>query len=210
MRNKLAIAAIALFLFWAGDLWAGLHPETGAWNFQRYSPRQYRASPQNWAIAEAPNGVMYFGNNEGLLEFDGTTWTLLQLPNHSAVRSLAIDALGQTYVGGSAYSARWQMTARVASGSFHCWTVSLRMIANSGTSGESCHQKKELISVVIKEFFYCSPMERSGSGAPEQRSVMLFSWTTIYIVQPMKTGWCASGLMESKNYPAGRISNVGV
>lgn len=30
----------------------------------------YNAGIQNWAIAQDERGVMYFGNNSGLLEFD--------------------------------------------------------------------------------------------------------------------------------------------
>lgn len=36
-----------------------------------YSVSDYNAGIQNWAIAQDERGVMYFGNNSGLLEFDG-------------------------------------------------------------------------------------------------------------------------------------------
>ena len=40
----------------------------------------YNAGIQNWAIAQDERGVMYFGNNSGLLEFDGSAWRLYELP----------------------------------------------------------------------------------------------------------------------------------
>ncbi|MBW8334093.1 MAG: hypothetical protein K0M40_18905 [Prolixibacteraceae bacterium] len=42
---------------------------------------------------------MYFGNNEGLLFFDGVSWRLHRMPNSSIVRSLYIDKNEQIYVG---------------------------------------------------------------------------------------------------------------
>jgi hypothetical protein len=43
---------------------------------------------------------MYFGNTNGILEFDGIKWTLTQTPKKSAIRALAIDGKNNTlYVG---------------------------------------------------------------------------------------------------------------
>ena len=35
-------------------------------------------------------GVMYFGNNKGVLEFDGVRWNTYPLPNRTIVRSLPL------------------------------------------------------------------------------------------------------------------------
>ncbi len=59
----------------------------------------YGAGTQNWSIAQNALGVMYFGNNDGLLSFDGNYWKLHEMPNKSIVRSLKIDTLGRIYVG---------------------------------------------------------------------------------------------------------------
>lgn len=59
----------------------------GMRNFQR---SEYNCGTQNWAVAQAPNGMVYFANNEGLLEFDGQHWTSYRdLPLF--YRSLCID-----------------------------------------------------------------------------------------------------------------------
>jgi ligand-binding sensor domain-containing protein/DNA-binding CsgD family transcriptional regulator len=64
-----------------------------------YSKKDYNASTQNWAIVQDKRGVLFFGNNDGLLEFDGVNWRSMQMPNNSVVRSLAIDDNGKIYVG---------------------------------------------------------------------------------------------------------------
>ena len=43
-----------------------------------YNNDQYKAGMQNWDIAQDKNGILYFGNNEGLLRFDGRFWNLIK------------------------------------------------------------------------------------------------------------------------------------
>ena len=66
---------------------------------KNYSPNDYSASTDNWAIAQDSRGIMYFGNASGVLEYDGTKWDLIPVSNGSLVRSLAIDSSGVIYVG---------------------------------------------------------------------------------------------------------------
>src|ERR1700722_3023034 len=87
------VAASALTL----PLTAGFNPETGDYVYQRYTARQYGASPQNWAIAQDRRGVMYFANHYGLLEFDGNSWRKIELPGGSVVRAVSIDDRGTVY-----------------------------------------------------------------------------------------------------------------
>ncbi|MDB5119181.1 MAG: transcriptional regulator [Sphingobacteriales bacterium] len=65
-----------------------------------YNSFDYKAGIQNWGIAQGKNGVLYFGNNEGLLSYDGSFWKKYQLPNLTIIRSLKIDLKGRIYVGG--------------------------------------------------------------------------------------------------------------
>lgn len=50
-------------------------------------------------MVQRSNGLMYFANNEGVLEYDGNSWRLIPMPNNSVVRSLAVDSLQRVYVG---------------------------------------------------------------------------------------------------------------
>ncbi|MES2457142.1 MAG: triple tyrosine motif-containing protein [Bacteroidota bacterium] len=65
-----------------------------------YNNDQYKAGIQNWDAAQDSNGILYFGNNEGLLTFNGKFWNLLRLPNLTAVRSVEIDSRNRIFVGG--------------------------------------------------------------------------------------------------------------
>lgn len=65
-----------------------------------YNKQTYGAGTQNWDIRQDQNGLLYFGNNEGLLSFDGTYWKLYPLPNNTIVRAIAISTDGKIFVGG--------------------------------------------------------------------------------------------------------------
>ena len=67
---------------------------------RNYSPEVYKASEQNWSIYQDKKGVFYFGNTLGLLEFDGITWQLIELPGKSAVRSVCPEETGKIFIGG--------------------------------------------------------------------------------------------------------------
>ena len=63
-----------------------------------YGRSDYQAGLQNWDIAQGSNGEVYIGNSEGVLCFDGYTWTLTRLPGGAVARSLLM--VGQRlYVG---------------------------------------------------------------------------------------------------------------
>lgn len=55
-----------------------------------YSPSVYGAGNQNWMISQDKNQFMFFANNEGLLEYNGSTWTLYKSPNESIIRSVKV------------------------------------------------------------------------------------------------------------------------
>jgi len=75
-----------------------------------FSKSTYKAGTQNWAITMDKSGLIYFGNNKGLLEYDGDKWRLYRLPNRTIVRSIDIDSLGNIYVGGQNEIGRFQNT----------------------------------------------------------------------------------------------------
>lgn len=57
--------------------------------------------PLNYALSQDEQGVIYAGNADGLLSYDGARWRLIRLPNDDLARSLAFDpASGRLYVGG--------------------------------------------------------------------------------------------------------------
>ncbi len=56
----------------------------------KYSPGTYAAGNQNWMIAQDNLGYMYFANNEGLLEYNGSDWNLYPTPNETIMRSVKV------------------------------------------------------------------------------------------------------------------------
>lgn len=65
----------------------------------QFSKKDYNAANQNWSVGQASDGTMYFGNNQGLLEFDGTLWKTYKIPGNKIVRSLLIDKNNRIYIG---------------------------------------------------------------------------------------------------------------
>src|SRR5258708_25820398 len=58
---------------------------------QNYTKAQYQSGNQNWSVTRDEHGIMYFGNAEGLLAFDGNYCQLYHMPNGLIVRSVASD-----------------------------------------------------------------------------------------------------------------------
>jgi DNA-binding CsgD family transcriptional regulator len=54
----------------------------------KYSKDIYNAGIQNWMISQDNHRFMYFANNEGLLEFNGSKWILNPSPNETIIRSV--------------------------------------------------------------------------------------------------------------------------
>ncbi|MFZ1292113.1 MAG: ATP-binding protein [Melioribacteraceae bacterium] len=86
-----------LFISIAGE--AQTINETGKPFLTNWSPKDYDAHSQNWAIIQDSRGIMYIGNSSGVLEFDGVSWRLLDYGEKSFIRSLAIDKSDRLFVG---------------------------------------------------------------------------------------------------------------
>ena len=65
----------------------------------QFNKKDYKAGNQNWSVAQDSKGMLYFGNNDGLLRFDGSDFTLIKLPNEQVVRSVYIDKDDRIYIG---------------------------------------------------------------------------------------------------------------
>jgi DNA-binding CsgD family transcriptional regulator/ligand-binding sensor domain-containing protein len=89
MRYRVILTCFFIILFQAIAVKGQLirYGLPGMRNFPR---SEYNCGTQNWAVAQAPNGMVYFANNDGLLEFDGQHWTTFRdVP--LVYRSLCID-----------------------------------------------------------------------------------------------------------------------
>jgi serine phosphatase RsbU (regulator of sigma subunit) len=56
-------------------------------------------SSQNLCILQDQKGLLYFGNANGLLQFDGKNWEFINVKEGAYVTSMAMDSSGTIYVG---------------------------------------------------------------------------------------------------------------
>lgn len=66
---------------------------------RNYVMSDYGSGIQNWSAAQDNKGIVYFANNNGLLEYDGFRWKLHELPVRSLIRSVFASSDGRIYVG---------------------------------------------------------------------------------------------------------------
>ncbi|HOK60116.1 MAG TPA: triple tyrosine motif-containing protein [Tenuifilum sp.] len=64
-------------------------------NFEK---KDYRAGNQNWSICLGMQNHILFGNNNGLLCFDGASWKIKPHPNNTTIRSV-LTAKNRIYAG---------------------------------------------------------------------------------------------------------------
>ncbi|MFW5955105.1 MAG: histidine kinase dimerization/phospho-acceptor domain-containing protein, partial [Rhodothermales bacterium] len=67
--------------------------------FDHFTDDDYGAYPQNWAVVQDHAGIIYVGNTDGVLRFDGAHWSLIPVTNGTTVRSLSVSDDGTVYVG---------------------------------------------------------------------------------------------------------------
>ncbi len=73
---------------------------TGLPYIQNYTPEEYNGASQNWAITQSKKGLIYVGNNEGVLEYDGSSWRAIHLPNYGICKALGVTKANKIFVGG--------------------------------------------------------------------------------------------------------------
>ena len=94
LKLRLLSIAILTTLFFSAVYSQNLTPIV-----KQFAKKDYAASNQNWAVGQDADGIMYFGNNEGLLSFDGSVWETYLLPQHKICRSLLVHASGKIFIG---------------------------------------------------------------------------------------------------------------
>jgi len=53
-----------------------------------FNRREYNAATQNWNISQSSQDILYFANNDGMLEYDGVNWKVFTDMGHFVVRSV--------------------------------------------------------------------------------------------------------------------------
>src|SRR5262245_25839733 len=83
---------------------ASASPEEGrplirAFPRRAYESTEVPAGPQNFAVVQDRRGLIYVGNNLGILEYDGAGWRIVATPTIGVVLSLAVDEKGEIFAG---------------------------------------------------------------------------------------------------------------
>ena len=99
----IVLLSVVIFFNYIPGFNAQIIPSEELRHFDRithYSRDDFKADPQFWTMTRDDEGVLYFGNNDGALVFDGERWQKVYLPNNSSVRSLTTSNNGKVYAGG--------------------------------------------------------------------------------------------------------------
>jgi DNA-binding CsgD family transcriptional regulator len=104
--------SLLILIFLYGNSFAEKIESIGVPYIQNFNKATYLSGNQNWSIAKDKNGLVYFGNAEGLLTFDSRYWQHYNMPNRQIVRSVATDAYGKIYTGGFGEFGYWSRRNR--------------------------------------------------------------------------------------------------
>lgn len=83
--NNLKI--LIIYVLWVNTVYSQYHPP-----IQIFPPELYNAGSQNWKISQDAQHRVYVANNFGLLEFNGSDWSLHPTPNNSIMRSVFVNS----------------------------------------------------------------------------------------------------------------------
>lgn len=78
-RIKIFFLLIFIFAFDIVSFANTMTCETGNPYIKNIPPRIYRQESQNFSVVKADNGIMYFGNLNGIMEYDNKNWNLIPL-----------------------------------------------------------------------------------------------------------------------------------
>ncbi|MDD2634499.1 MAG: adenylate/guanylate cyclase domain-containing protein, partial [Bacteroidales bacterium] len=71
--------------------------EHGIPAIKNYSPKNYGQESQNFSVLQNQNHIMYFGNSNGIMEFDNNTWRLIKVIGRPV---MDINNNNEIYFGG--------------------------------------------------------------------------------------------------------------
>ncbi|MBL7110635.1 MAG: SpoIIE family protein phosphatase [Bacteroidales bacterium] len=90
---------LVLVIFFIGSALAQDLPQQGLLPVHYFSQKEYDALAQNWDVTQDKRGIMYFANNNTVLEYDGVNWRKIPVTDGANVRSIDVDANGRIYLG---------------------------------------------------------------------------------------------------------------
>jgi ligand-binding sensor domain-containing protein/DNA-binding CsgD family transcriptional regulator len=90
-----------LLILWCGSIFClNIHaqsPMYGLPGIRNFPRSEFAGGIQSWSFTETDNGLLYFANNRGMLEYNGNTWTLYK--SVRAVNRVVCADGNRIYVG---------------------------------------------------------------------------------------------------------------
>jgi len=96
--KRIAALTVLLLVILPAFVFAQISPLGIPFNKQ-YLPEEYKGAESNWSITSDDNGIMYFGNESAILEYDGKEWRSIPV-NDDKIQSLA-NLNNSVYYGGN-------------------------------------------------------------------------------------------------------------
>lgn len=152
-----------------------------------YTRNDFKGDTEFWSSCIGNDGVLYFGNNDGVLIYDGENWKKIKLPNSSSVRSLLAATDGTIYAGGFN---EFGTIKKDSVGNYH-YNSFIKKLNLEGKELENLEQAHEIDNTIIMRFY------KELIVINENRKTIIpsttdFMYATIlnntYYVQDMKVG----------------------
>lgn len=161
---------------------------------KNYSKIDYKGGTQNWNIDQDKNGNLYFGNNDGLLQFDGSTWNKYKVKNSDEVKCLKVDPSGRIYVG--CYNEFGYFKAN-SKGKLEYFSISSSLNTNIANTIELIWKihlyKDEVIFQSFNSIYIFKDNKIKIINAPKRFQFSFLNNSTLYLQD------ISSGILEYKN-----------
>ena len=100
MKTILLYIITSFFLIFQGLAQSSLPNLKGTFLLQNYAPKEYNGNPQIFDIVQDSRGLLYFANQKGIFEYDGTKWSTIQIGEEDLkCLALAVEQDGLIYAG---------------------------------------------------------------------------------------------------------------
>ncbi len=98
---RLMLTTVAAILLVIQNSCGQKYFELGRPLYQFFSTRDYKGDNQNWSAVQDRDGLLFFGNNNFVLDYDGQRWDQIPVPGAFGIYGLALDSTGTVWVGGT-------------------------------------------------------------------------------------------------------------
>ncbi len=75
--------------------------EIGTPHMTVFTPSEYKGHAKSTAIDQDQQGVIYIANENGVIVFDGSQWSVIELPGRGPATAIKVGPQGRIYVGGN-------------------------------------------------------------------------------------------------------------